>query len=203
MRTAIAMTSALFLSACGITGKDISVAEYNTHMTIPFERVSPGMKFGGGEVILIGQASAAEARLVRDAVRALNAGLPSCAQLTIRTPRPDYSLKGLVTPDGKFGKFVENTFADGQTLHVQFVENDEHYSGKADGTSWGPYVQLVRGKANVRTAVHEMGHSMGIYGHVPLSVRSVMEADTRGNHDIPGYLSKSDKAVLAHLYPCG
>ena len=200
MRTAIILTAALLLAACGVTGKDISVAEYSGHMVKPFDTLPTGWKYGGAEVIVIGKSSEAERALVANSVAALNAALPDCAQLRMIEPNEDFSLKRHVEPNGQFPASVRTA---PETLFVEFVTRHEHYHETEIGTSWGRYVQLVRDKADKFAAVHELTHSMGIYGHVPFGVNSLMTAGYGVRYNNPGYLSKSDRAVLAHLYPCG
>ncbi len=199
---------ALTLAACGITGKDISVAEFEAHMDKSFSEVGYRQKLSGADVIVIGESKERERDIVEWAVKTLNAGLPACARLTMAPARNELSFHHLITKECILpGKAI----ATPNTIYVEFI-SDAKYCRKdrpAAGSSWGRYIQIIRDTWNYKddrkikgTMTHELVHSLGVVGHVPNDVRSLMTAGYGVRYHIPGLLSKSDKAVLAHLYPC-
>ena len=210
MRTAIILTAALFLCGCVATGKDISVAEYSAHMKTPFDKLKSYQKRGGAEIVVIGESRERERRLVGEAVQAINAVLPSCATLKMGEPNSALSWKAHVSSKGKLSRSATNA----GKIYIEFMSHGFRGGSKTTkaGTSWGRYIQVKRtddhwrkysddGKFREMIA-HELAHSIGIWGHVPASVRSLMHAGYGGRYHIPGLFSKSDRAALAHLYPC-
>lgn len=205
MKQLTMVLAALLLAACGGTARDISVAAYGAYMDKPFDELGVWERLGGAEVMVIGEATQAERDYVAAAVRQLNGALPACARLTVGPHLRSWSLAQEVAPDG----ILKRVALHYGKIYVEFVTPAQrsHWApglglAKQAGQSWGRYVQIVRhGHApRKRVLVHEMTHSLGIKGHVPDTVDSLM-VDGRA-HGLPAGLSKSDKAVLRHLYPC-
>ena len=137
----------------------------------------------GYAVRVIGPSTAAERARVLAAVQLVNAALPEDAKLSVRSPLPGFSLRDAVDADGRY-------FGSGRelpgTIHVEFSPEAEFHGRDrgAAATSWGEYVLLSRGGfpayADERSAVillaHELVHSLGVDGHVPERLDSIMEA---------------------------
>lgn len=228
----VAIIAALFmlagLAACGVTGKDISVAEYSSHMRIPFDKLEAKHKLGkAGKIVVIGDSKEKERRWVADAVSTLNKDLPSCIQLAVAAPDPDMTLTDRVTAGkGSSRRFPNYPTEERDKLYIEYVTDREFYTlqgkiheklrekvnkGRQAASAWVRYIQVLRGthvyensgRNMEKLLIHEILHSLGLKGHVPDNVRSVLSGGSmayRWHHD--GVLSKSDKAALAHLYPC-
>lgn len=122
MRTTVALTAALFLVACNMAGKDITVAEYNSHMRVPFWEVHDRNKLGGSEVVIVADSKERERRLVSEAVAIMNEALPSCAQLKMGNPDELVSFKHHVKIKNNHQTTLPNNVAvKPKTLYIEFV----------------------------------------------------------------------------------
>lgn len=207
------LAMALFLAGCNATGRDISVAEFSSHMRVPFDKLEAKHKAAPAEVIIIGPAKEREREWVEEAVGKMNTVLPACAQLRMGAPRPALTLTGKVKANGRLDWYPTG---ERGKLFVEFVHDRHFYDqtmlskrNRRAATAWARYIQVLRG-ANVyknggrlkmvKLLVHEMLHAVGLKGHVPHNVRSRLAGGGGWSyHDI---VSESDRAVLAHLYPC-
>ncbi|MCY3755941.1 MAG: hypothetical protein OXG99_17845, partial [Alphaproteobacteria bacterium] len=180
-RFAFAAAAVLFLAACNIAGKQLSVAEYNSHMQVKFEKLHPRYKPGGGDVRVIGKSTERERRLVKGAVARLNKALPSCAQMTLKPPIENLRLKDYVGSDGNFDRDIPRQKGIPNTIHIEFLSRGYrggHEQDKSAATAFmGGYIQIKRNDASWSKhsdsrklegmIVHELIHSMGLWGHVP------------------------------------
>ena len=170
-------------------------------------------RLAGYEVRVIGSSTAEERSRVLAAVQLVNAALPESAKLSVGAPIPGFSLKDTVNSSGRyFGASRELP----RTIHVEFTPESEFYdrSGGAAATSWGEYILLSRGSfqgyADERSAVilmaHELLHSLGVDGHVPVRFDSIMESGSgfyslsQGRRQPGSLLYPVDREALRALY---
>lgn len=212
-RIAFTAAAVLFLAACNASWKDISVAEYESHMwKQSFSAIASRYRHGGGDVRIIGKSNERERRLIAETVAVMNAALPSCAQLTMKPPMETLSFKQYIKGDRKFPPHIAREKGIPNTVHIEFIGVLKGYPDHTAGWSStdGGYIAIKKNfdgydvdKSFKILLLHELMHSMGIRGHVPLHTRSIMSYSTAiYASDFDKELPKSDKAVLAHLYPC-
>ena len=157
-------------------------------------------RLSGYQVRVIGQSTREERRRVLAAVQLVNAALPEGAKLSVGPPRPDLSFRTSVDSYGIY-RSPDNELPN--TIHIEYMPIAQHHS-YAGGTSWGEYIQLTQGTHTGYTIeqqattliAHELLHSLGMRGHVPVRFDSIMEA---GNEI---YLSRqSERRPASILYP--
>lgn len=168
-------------------------------------------RLAGYEVRVIGSSTAEERSRVLAAVQLVNAAMPEGAKLSVGAPIPAFSLKDTVNSNGLYFGFNREL---PNTIHVEFAPVGEFYDDEAAGTSWGEYILLSRGNfpayMNERFAVilmaHELLHSLGIDGHVPIRFDSIMEAgngvysSSQGRRQPGSLLYPVDREALRALY---
>ena len=183
---------------------EAEVREYLSHVSP--DRSIPDVR----TVRIIGPSTQQERNRVAAAVRMVNAALPEAAKLDMDTERPDLSLR-----TGSSGEIYTETGNElPNTIDVEFFEGsapagDHRYGDAATFPDFG-YVRIFNRATPqegrmVITIAHEIMHTLGIDGHVPIlqSIMKVLTARlTPGERPWPpmSALWPADREALRVLY---
>lgn len=164
------------------------------------------------EVRLLGSPTHTETQDTIAAVQALNVGLPSSAKVRIGEPLPDVSFADAINHP-QFSERVAEAALE-NVIHIEFLDAFEDPEDKRafafsqfreDNSIAYSYIPVSRENPGGKygnylswgaTLVHELLHTVGMYGHVDTYAFN----SSISNFGVPGTLTPVDREALRVLY---